>query len=252
MMKKFHTTTLAIACAVGSMVTANAAIVFTDDFETPDVDASQSTGNTSGAIDTAKWVKASDGFGSNRQGTVDESAGAFTDPDGEQAYAFRYTNSGITTQDGMIGAYGTGLWVTGAVITVTFDVVLDGHNDGLAFTAALGTFTAGDTVARNDANGGLGGFLTDGANSTLASFSGNAIAVGEPGAADYQQYSFTYAIDDLIEAGTATVGEDIVLRFWGATNTAIIDNVTVTAIPEPSTTALIGLGGLALILRRRK
>ena len=31
-----------------------------------------------------------------------------------------------------------------------------------------------------------------------------------------------------------------------------IDNFSVTAIPEPSTTALLGLGGLALILRRRK
>lgn len=30
------------------------------------------------------------------------------------------------------------------------------------------------------------------------------------------------------------------------------DNLTFTAIPDPSTTALLGLGGLALILRRRK
>jgi len=34
--------------------------------------------------------------------------------------------------------------------------------------------------------------------------------------------------------------------------TATVDNFGVVAVPEPSTTALLGLGGLALILRRRK
>ena len=34
--------------------------------------------------------------------------------------------------------------------------------------------------------------------------------------------------------------------------TRTFDNLTITAIPEPTTTALLGLGGLALILRRRK
>lgn len=32
----------------------------------------------------------------------------------------------------------------------------------------------------------------------------------------------------------------------------LMDDVTVTAVPEPSSVALLGLGGLALILRRRK
>ena len=31
-----------------------------------------------------------------------------------------------------------------------------------------------------------------------------------------------------------------------------LDNLSITAVPEPSSTALLGLGGLALILRRRK
>ena len=31
-----------------------------------------------------------------------------------------------------------------------------------------------------------------------------------------------------------------------------IDEVTITSVPEPSSTALLGLGGLALILRRKK
>ncbi len=35
-------------------------------------------------------------------------------------------------------------------------------------------------------------------------------------------------------------------------NTVNYSNIVVDAVPEPSTTALLGLGGLALILRRRK
>ncbi|MFK7911041.1 MAG: PEP-CTERM sorting domain-containing protein [Akkermansiaceae bacterium] len=38
----------------------------------------------------------------------------------------------------------------------------------------------------------------------------------------------------------------------GSGNDVLFDNFTVTAVPEPSSAALLGLGGLALILRRRK
>ncbi|MGB0992820.1 MAG: PEP-CTERM sorting domain-containing protein [Akkermansiaceae bacterium] len=49
---------------------------------------------------------------------------------------------------------------------------------------------------------------------------------------------------------------DVKLRFFldGAVGSggSSFDDVTVNSIPEPSSTALLGLGGLALILRRRK
>ena len=61
---------------------------------------------------------------------------------------------------------------------------------------------------------------------------------------------------------TGTLGTDYVLAFREAdsfgniitgTNGGAIDNLSFSqAVPEPSTTALLGLGGLALILRRRK
>ncbi len=35
-------------------------------------------------------------------------------------------------------------------------------------------------------------------------------------------------------------------------SSALIDNVTLTMIPEPSSACLIGLGGLAMVMRRRK
>ncbi|QQL44888.1 PEP-CTERM sorting domain-containing protein [Sulfuriroseicoccus oceanibius] len=50
---------------------------------------------------------------------------------------------------------------------------------------------------------------------------------------------------------------DVKVRLFlssGATNTggASFDDISVTAVPEPSSAALFGLGGLALVLRRRR
>lgn len=59
-------------------------------------------------------------------------------------------------------------------------------------------------------------------------------------------------------AGGPEIGQDIVVRIAAVavdTNTTVwFDNVSLdaTAAPEPSTITLLGLGGLALIFRRRK
>lgn len=230
---------------------SSATVVFTDDFETPDVTAAQSDGNTSGAINTSNWVKANQGFGAGRQGTVDEAHGDFTDPVGEQAYAFRYTNSGITTAVGTVGSL-----ATGQTITVTFDVVLDGHNSGAPYSAYLTTFNGG---TRNTMNtGGFGG-ADVGTTSVLAS------ATGSYSGTTYSQISFSYIVGDAVldsngaagGGGTvfdgAVLGHDIALRFVGATDTAIIDNVSIdiSVVPEPSI-ALFGSLGLLALLRRRR
>jgi hypothetical protein len=69
-------TQLAAATAIALFyfaASAQATPIFSDDFESLDVDATDYDGDgyPNGAIDTNKWVKATGGFGSTRQGTVD-------------------------------------------------------------------------------------------------------------------------------------------------------------------------------------
>jgi len=193
---------------------ANAAIVFSDDFETPDVTAAQSDGNTSGAIDATKWVKANFGFGSGSQGTADEAHGDFTEVGaGEQAYAFRYTNSGITTTFGSIGALSLG-----TTYTINFDAVLDGHSPGTTGTPydmGLVTFDGAGTRTSQTS-------FSNNTSSVLATAAGDATTDGL-----YTPVSFTFTAD--AKTDYAVLFQDLALRFKGATTSAIIDNVQVSS-----------------------
>ena len=53
--------------------------------------------------------------------------------------------------------------------------------------------------------------------------------------------------------GSSNDGDKALLHLSAAGETVFLNAVNdFTAVPEPSSTALLGLGGLALILRRRK
>jgi hypothetical protein len=73
-------------------------------------------------------------------------------------------------------------------------------------------------------------------------------------------YEFTgtgHLFEWTIDASAFTEGTEgqllnIQLQSPNSGGSVYIDNVSLNLVPEPSTTALLGLGGLALILRRRK
>ncbi len=209
------------AATAGAQVT-----LFTDDFESPNVTPAQSgstgSGGTSQQADTNKWVRASVGFGSGANGIEDEGAGRFTDPVGEQAYRFSYTNSGVTTKEGVIGKL-----QLGAKYIVTFDVVRDGtvSGDGLPYNSQLVAAAPGAT--RNDFTG------TGSGNTVLNSKTGNA---SNDGAYSTQTFNFTAG-----GANTGVSGYDLTLRFAGATSSSNIDNVKVEA--DYSSVAFWNVGG---------
>ncbi|NNC87705.1 MAG: hypothetical protein HKN82_04505 [Akkermansiaceae bacterium] len=187
-----------------------AGLLFSEDFESPDVAANAGDGDTNKTLpDNGNWVGATQGFGANRRGITDKAGGDFSAPDPNmQAFAFRYTNSGLTTAEGAIGALAAGV-----TYTVTFDVVRDdGRNSGTPYNME---FIALDPGAnRTECRGARPGTI-------LASTSGNA-----PGDGTWA----TVSIDFTPEAGDPSLGRDIGVRFLGATTSAIIDNVSVTSV----------------------
>jgi|GEM_PF-703273 len=185
-------------------------LLLSEDFESPDVTAANSDGDTSGAQPVG-WLRATDGFGSNRCGIVDEVHGDFTDPVGEQAFATRYTNSGLVSAEGGIGNLTAGL-----TYTISFDVVMDGHNSATPYSVQFVAFSSGlatsGNASRSDTNAGPG--------TTLASATGNATTDG-----NYTTVTFEFTP----EIGDLNLGQDLGVRILGATTSAIIDNIKVVS-----------------------
>jgi len=162
-----------------------------------------------GLLFNEDWVGATQGFGANRRGITDKAGGDFgaADPN-MQAFAFRYTNSGLTTAEGVIGSFAAGVTYTVSVAVVRDD----GRNAGTPYTVQLVAFAPG--AARDDCRS------TPAGSTVLASSGGNA-----PGDATWATVSFDFTPD----AGDPSLGKDIGVRFLGATTSAIIDNVSVTS-----------------------
>lgn len=178
-------------------------LIFSEDFEAPVV-SGYSQGTAPGG-----WVKASVGYKSSNHGLINKDSGVFTASEGnDQGYAFRYTNSGLTTAEGVIGVLEADV-----TYTISFDVVRDGGSLG-AGTAYKVNFMTFDAVQnRADVDNGPQG-------TNLASKSGTA---PEDGSRASDSFEFT------ADAANAYLGQDIAVRLDGATNNAIIDNVRVIA-----------------------
>jgi len=186
-------------------------ILLEEDFESPDVTAAQSGVRTSRVIPTG-WLGANKGYRSSYRGIIDEAYGDFIDPVGEQAFAFRYTNSGLTTSVGMIGSL-----VAGKSYDLSFDVVRDKHYSGTYYLVELVAYDSGDI--RTEMRGHRPGTI-------LASVSGHATNDGE-----YTNITLSFIADAVTHADS--IGKDIGVRMIGGTRTAIIDHV-IMRMGEPA------------------
>jgi len=88
----------------------------------------------------------------------------------------------------------------------------------------------------------MGGKFYDASNNLLLTFN-----INEPGGTyDWTQYSGN------ITAPDTAVKAELYFCFYHATGTAWADNITFTAVPEPATMMLLGLGSVSVIIGRRR
>jgi hypothetical protein len=250
MMKKLNTTTLAIACAVGSIASANAAMIFSESFESttaPDAGGASVTGS---GMTFTNWVTANTGFGGafnsiavTTEGVDFNTSGQAINADGTQFYVpGTYSgDSGLTTKQGAIATIAAGTDYTFSFAAAMLNLSSNSPGDyDFQIWALDGLADSGRRDSRSE-------------EASLAA-SGTLLhrVFGSVTSNDFTNINniFSYTLTAVDAADY--IGQDLAIRIDGVGNEGVIDNVQVTAVPEPSTTALLGLGGLALILRRRK
>ena len=127
-------------------------------------------------------------------------------------------------------------------------------------------FTGVDMLAGNLTSGAFTGTPDAGNSAEVFRISGNAFQIGLDGftaiandnvqdfPTDYGPTGFvTFTGQTFASMGLDAHTPNTVIDLWAAQATpGSNDLVQFTVVPEPSTTALLGLGGLALIIRRRK
>ena len=217
-------TTMSLAAAMGSLVlTATSAQAAVTLVGTPDFTLSSST--TSGV-------------------THDNLPAAFDSQiasgDITATSTFSPGSSPSRVTDGDLSTGGSGSWSNSAVDASGTMTLSFASTDlaGIIFNWGWGDRTPGDYEIEINGTTSLGTFRVDTGGGTSAQES------TEPN---------TYVIFDTVQMGVTSV--DINMSSGGGNANAWgFDEIEVYTgvVPEPSTTALLGLGGLALILRRRK
>ena len=233
-------TTMSLAAAMGSLIlasgTANAATVIVGNHSFED----DGTGS-GGGISKAPWMKSG---GTSNNISIQEYSGLGTsiDPVPDGSATSHYTNGTVDN------IYQVLVATLAANTTYTLKVDVGDRNN---LTAQAGSINLGYVSAAptGDNDYGLNLLSATVVNDTVP-FNDPALNPGNT-TDGWETWESTFT------TGAAPTGLGQALRIELVTAAGVQtlwDNVHLDAVtvPEPSTTALLGLGGLALILRRRK
>ncbi len=244
MKKSIILTTLAISSAV-----ANAAIISVNVTDGgPGFGATISSTQLAGVVEAGNWNVVSFETGGTTNAHAGTNTGNLLDDAGANSgvsisstgtWGRTFNNStGFNTgtalfNDSMITNYSdtnTGSITLTGVSYATYDVYV--------YSSRPFVQEAGFTV------GGVSRFLAFDLNATSGpleegSFATQALAEGSRGTGNYIKFS-------------GVTGSSLTIQAESVGNFMSVNGIQIVQVPEPSSTALLGLGGLALILRRRK
>ncbi len=216
-----------LAAVVATAQSAQSATLFTAGFEDPVV-----TGLTM-TVPTG-WIGSNQGFNSNRRGIANEDIGTFSTPFGSQAaLVYFFNNAGLTTEPGAIGPL-----MASTTYTVSFNVANLSDSATDTYELQLVAFTPGEI--RNDPRGNAFGTIL-------------GISTGEVTSSNMSE---VYSFDFTAMPGDPSIGQDLAVRIRSVeSNEVLFDNILVESnavVPEPSRIALLGIGALVALSRRRR
>ncbi len=244
-MKLKNTNNIASSVLAGGLLfagAANAATTFTEDFEGTATQWQTSWGS---------YVSGYTGTGSPHNPNVNDTGLAGGTFNG--GARFGHTISGAPTATRPIGADSNGAEVISNTVALA-------AGDLAGIAAGNGTYTFSAWLAAYTGNAGAdftqisvqffsdaAGTVATGGSIQLASGDVEGSSTTPSGAWSNTNWSLYTA-----SGAVATDAQSFQITFGGPGNDTYADNISFTVVPEPSSTALLGLGGLALVLRRRK
>ena len=254
--------------AAGSLDAAT--LLWQDNFDTANTtvfDAAPLAGRLSGTLAStvfASSAKIQHGISNNQLNFLDASGDStfgrlrFQDSGGVYDWASGTTGSTILNAGGVRISFDWTPTVSDAN-WIAFNI---GHDSSDPNQRLISADTDSAILFRND--GSAGQVFDSGAGSNVAGFTNTDLGTPRHVVIDYLFDSFAdgtaltlnATVDGtLVYSGSAGqwAGNGGALHMELETNSGeLIDNLSISAVPEPATLALLGLGGFALILRRRK
>lgn len=238
-MKLTHTIISAIAATVGVSSAATVSVNFSSNGNSGG-DHAVGTSTTAGVEAVQNWNDVTGGTGS--ASNVNDSTGAATTVDVDWAtgtWGGTAATGTVTGNDALMGAWlddGSMLVTISEIPYAQYDVIVYGTSDAGNDGRNLGWMVNG---VDSESIGSFGGALTNG------TFFDGTFVDGTTPTANPSYLRFNGLTGATLTIADHTTGS-------ATLRSALSGFQIVEAVPEPSSTALLGLGGLALILRRRK
>ena len=202
--------------------------------------ADAATGGSQAAWTIPALANASMGWTATFNFTMSDTAGGNQPADG---FTFSWGNLAL----GSIGQGEEG-WGASNELAAMVDLWQNNNPDMPDVGIASTVNTTRTLVADQDGN-----VLADGATAngvaTIVYSPANGVSFSTTGLSNNAAFA-NVAVPGFVASDAYNFG--IAARTGGATHTLLIDNMNITTVPEPTGVALAALGGLGLLLRRRK